>query len=303
MKVDVVILTKNSASTLLHTILGILNSVPVNNLIIVDGGSTDKTIDIADEFGAKIITCSSGIGVSRYKGALEAKTEWICFVDSDIYVFPSWFKQLKRWMKLERVVWIQGLTLEHSRIFASYALSKTLTYARRGCIALSNALIKKDIVLECKDWIRNNVHAGEDAILYELVKSRGYRVLVDTTALCFHLPDCFFHDIYALYRAGRSDRLRRKHLPILYLGVPLLLLKEGFSRSILVNDLRLTAYFTVILGLSYMLGFSEIMKDKAEKILEKIDRLSRSTEVNQLITQEAEKWETKFKNIRHIINV
>jgi hypothetical protein len=52
-----------------------------------------------------------------------------------------------------------------------------------------------------------------------------------------------------------------------------------------------------------MLGFSEIKKDKTEKILEKIDKLGMSTEVNQLIAKEAEKWETKFKNLRRIIYV
>lgn len=297
-KVDVVILTKNSATTLKYVVHGIFNSIPVNKLIIVDGNSTDETLNIAKQSGAKIIKGAWNLAFARYKGALEVETGWFCFVDSDMYVFPSWYKQLERWRALPHVAWVQGLTLEHSSILGSYALSKTLKYAKYGCVALSNSLLKKDIVLECTNWLRKDIHAGEDAVLYEFVKSRGYRVLVDTSALCLHLPDCFFHDIYALHRAGYSARLRRKHIPIMHLGVPLILLKEAILRFLLTKDPRLLMYFPAMLGMSYIAGYFGLKESKVQRFMEKIDKMSKAMGINQSSVNHAKQ---KFgKNFRLI---
>ena len=301
-KVDVVILTKNSATTLKYVLHGIFNAIPVNKIIIVDGNSTDETLNIAKQSGAKIIKGVWNLAFARYHGALEVETEWFCFIDSDMYVFPSWYKQLERRRVLPHVAWVQGLTLEHSNVLDSYALSKTLKYAKYGCVALSNSLLKRDIVLECTDWLRKDIHAGEDAVLYEFIKSRGYRVLVDTSALCLHLPDCFFHDIYALHRAGHSDRLRRKHIPIMHLGVPFILLKEAIIRFLLTKDLRLLMYFPAILGTSYVIGYFGPKESKVKRFMEKIDEISKAMMKNPLLINEA-KWRAKSKRFVHVIDI
>jgi len=298
-KVDVVVLTKNSAATLKHVLHGIFNAIAVNKLIIVDGDSTDETLSIAKQSGARIIKGARNLAFARYQGVLEVETEWFCFVDSDMYVSSLWYKQLERRRALPRVAWIQGLTLEHSRILDSYALSKTSKYTKQGCIALSNALLKRDIVLKCTEWLRKDIHAGEDAVLFEFVKSKGYRVLVDTSALCLHLPDCFFHDIYALYRSGVSDRLRRKYISIIYLGVPLLLLKEAFYRVLLVKDPRLLIYFPAILGTSYVFGYFGLKKDKVKLLMEEIDKMSKTLEINPFLIDD---WKARSKeSVRLII--
>ena len=51
--VDVAILTMNSGRMLRECINSVYNNVPVNNLIIVDGYSTDATADIVKEFQEK----------------------------------------------------------------------------------------------------------------------------------------------------------------------------------------------------------------------------------------------------------
>ena len=51
--VDVAILTMNSDRMLRECINSVYQNVPVNNLIIVDGYSTDTTADIVKEFQEK----------------------------------------------------------------------------------------------------------------------------------------------------------------------------------------------------------------------------------------------------------
>ena len=49
-KVDVVVLTKNSEEQLERCLGAVYRNVPVNRLIVVDGYSTDKTLDIVSKF-------------------------------------------------------------------------------------------------------------------------------------------------------------------------------------------------------------------------------------------------------------
>ncbi len=60
-------------------------------IIVVDGGSTDKTASLAQEAGARVLTLSrDGIGRARQKGLEEARGEMIAFTDADTLVPPHW---------------------------------------------------------------------------------------------------------------------------------------------------------------------------------------------------------------------
>jgi glycosyltransferase involved in cell wall biosynthesis len=51
--IDVAILTMNSGRMLRECIESVYNNLPVNNLIIIDGHSTDTTAEIVKEFQEK----------------------------------------------------------------------------------------------------------------------------------------------------------------------------------------------------------------------------------------------------------
>ncbi len=51
--VDVVLLTKNSERVLEECLESVYQNVPVNQLIVVDGYSTDRTIEILGQFDQK----------------------------------------------------------------------------------------------------------------------------------------------------------------------------------------------------------------------------------------------------------
>ncbi|MEA3512624.1 MAG: glycosyltransferase family A protein [Campylobacterota bacterium] len=87
MKISVIIPTYNRAGFLKKTIQSILNQTyKVNEIIIVDDGSTDTTKDILKQFENNIIYIyqnNSGVSSARNKGLKYAKNDWICFLDSD----------------------------------------------------------------------------------------------------------------------------------------------------------------------------------------------------------------------------
>ena len=82
MSISVVIITKNEAhiiGTTLQSLQGI-----TDDIVIVDSGSTDTTLAIAQQFGAKIIeTTWEGYGQNKNKGIAAAKYNWILNLDAD----------------------------------------------------------------------------------------------------------------------------------------------------------------------------------------------------------------------------
>lgn len=81
MKVSVVIPTLNEEENLPT----VLSEIPkyIDELIIVDGHSADKTVEIAKRFGANIIYDDKGKGSAIRKGLKEAKGDIVIMMDAD----------------------------------------------------------------------------------------------------------------------------------------------------------------------------------------------------------------------------
>ncbi len=84
---SVIVLTLNEERNLADC----LESVRwVDEVILVDSGSTDKTIAIARQYTANIHTIAwQGYGAARNFGVAKAKGEWILWLDADERVMPE----------------------------------------------------------------------------------------------------------------------------------------------------------------------------------------------------------------------
>ncbi len=93
-KLSVVVLTKNCADKLKNC----LGSVKwADEIIIVDGGSTDGTLDIAHQYADKIIDSKfEGFGAERNKGAMEATGDWVLELDADEIVTEAFRERMTR---------------------------------------------------------------------------------------------------------------------------------------------------------------------------------------------------------------
>lgn len=68
-------------------------------IIIADNGSTDKTVEIAHSFGARVVLCSGKKGVSfaRQAGADAARGDIIAQADGDSVYPPGWLTRISGW--------------------------------------------------------------------------------------------------------------------------------------------------------------------------------------------------------------
>ncbi len=65
----------------------------VREVIIVDGGSSDQTLKIADDAGARILSCAKGRGSQLATGAGAAAGPWLLFLHADTVLEPCWCEQ------------------------------------------------------------------------------------------------------------------------------------------------------------------------------------------------------------------
>lgn len=94
MKVSALIPTYNRQAQVLRAIDSVLaQTVPVDEIIVVDDGSTDGTAEaIRSRYGSRVALFTqenAGVSAARNRGIREARGEWIAFLDSDDFWFPT----------------------------------------------------------------------------------------------------------------------------------------------------------------------------------------------------------------------
>ncbi|QLC35108.1 glycosyltransferase (plasmid) [Halarchaeum sp. CBA1220] len=87
--VSVIIPTYNSQQTISECIESLMEQEYDNiEVIVVDGGSSDRTLDICRRYNTSIIKSELGMAASRVRGAKEAKGDFLFHVDSDMELSP-----------------------------------------------------------------------------------------------------------------------------------------------------------------------------------------------------------------------
>lgn len=117
--ISVVIPAYNEEKYIVSTLEALKNQTYPQELyevIVVDNGSTDKTSEIAQNNGAKVVLYSkiSGVSAARQAGVEASQGEIIAFTDADSSVPESWLSSLEQVFQDQKIVAVGGgaVTLE-----------------------------------------------------------------------------------------------------------------------------------------------------------------------------------------------
>ena len=102
-KISIIIPTINEANNL-PLLLSDLSSIQKDvEIIIVDCGSGDKTIDIANIYGAKVYQSEErNRGLQLDIGAKNSKGDWLIFLHADTRLTRDWFTKIKSVFKRDK---------------------------------------------------------------------------------------------------------------------------------------------------------------------------------------------------------
>ena len=117
-KISIIIPTINEASNL-PLLLSDLSSIQKEGeIIIVDSGSEDKTIDIANIYGAKVfISKERNRGLQLDIGAKNSKGEWLIFLHADTRLTHDWFKKINSFLKGNKnIIYYFEFKINHKKI-------------------------------------------------------------------------------------------------------------------------------------------------------------------------------------------
>jgi rSAM/selenodomain-associated transferase 2 len=89
-RVSAVIPTLDAAMELPSTLAALAASRLIAEVVVVDGGSRDESVGIAEQAGAIVIEAPRGRGTQLAAGAAVATGDWLLFLHADCRPLPGW---------------------------------------------------------------------------------------------------------------------------------------------------------------------------------------------------------------------
>lgn len=156
-RISAILITKNEEQNLLSC-LDSLNWV--DEIIIVDSGSTDKTAEIAKNYGARFYCHPNWQGFGKQKQLAQnyATCEWILAIDADEVVSSELQKSIQTVIKnsqpntlyqIQRKTWVFGRFLKHSGW-----VDKIVRVYQKKLASYNDALVHEKVVYDEKMQVK-----------------------------------------------------------------------------------------------------------------------------------------------------
>jgi cellulose synthase/poly-beta-1,6-N-acetylglucosamine synthase-like glycosyltransferase len=188
-------------------------------IILVDGGSKDKTVQLAEKYPVKICQTVLNCPAAYNYAQKIALYSILGFVDSDAKVEVDWLKKLLPRIDEPNVGGVSGSidTWNADNPWArSIGYELKTRYRRIGKytkrIATMNLLIKKSVLEEVGGWAEDMPSQYDTEFGYRLA-SKGYKIAYEPSSVCYHFNRTTLQKFYRqqLQYGKNTLRLYFKH--------------------------------------------------------------------------------------------
>ncbi len=279
---SIIIPTKNNGEVIedcMESLIDLDYPEECYEIIIVDGHSTDRTVEIARKYGAKIFYEEGGTRASACNvGIMQVHGDYVAFTDADCVADRRWLKNALKYFDDVVVAGVGGPNIVPDDVpplgkaidfvIAHSIFSAGATYAKRlgipsevesigGCNSIYRTKILKEV------FPIDEITTAEDALLNYRVRMNGLRLIDVPDVLVWHYrhwntPELFFKRMIAYARgrvqAGRiyrelvkpSHRLAGFSLPVAFLMVVMLyFIDRSILLLVLVTGICFLMFFLI----------------------------------------------------------
>ena len=206
MEVSLYIPCFNAAQTIKPCLEAALKqSYPLKEIIVVDDGSTDTTVDIASQYPVRLIKQKNnrGLAATRNTAIKEISTEFVASVDADCLLDSEWLKRLMKEFKSLKTAGVGGSLLETGTscifdLWRSIHMKQGWkdTQTEPPFLFGSNTVFRRPVLIEAglyNEELKNNY---EDVDICQRLKSKGYILRYQPKACADHLKK---DNLYSLF--------------------------------------------------------------------------------------------------------
>lgn len=207
--VSVILITKNEEKHLQACLESVLFA---DEIIVVDSGSTDRTVEIAQAFGAKVTQTSDwpGFGPQKNRALDEATQPWVLSIDADERVTPELQAEILQVMRADqyqafeipRLSSFCGKPIRHSGWWPDYVLRLFKRDAGRFTdVAVHERVQTTAKVARLKSWFMHYPYENMDALITKINRYSGEAAAaMSAKGKRVGIPGLMLHSIWTFIR-------------------------------------------------------------------------------------------------------
>ncbi|MEM2953533.1 MAG: glycosyltransferase [Candidatus Bathyarchaeia archaeon] len=194
-KVSIIVATLNNEKTIgecLKSIFELKYPKELLEVIVVDGGSRDSTLKIAQNYPAKIVVRPLNAPAAYNYAISHLESEVIGIIDADAKLEKEWLNKLVAHLKDPQVGGVSG-TIEtwNSESILPRCIGYDLKYryshikGETNRVATMNLLLKKSVIKKVGGF-NENLPTQYDTDLGVRITRGGYKIVLEPQAKCYH---------------------------------------------------------------------------------------------------------------------
>jgi glycosyltransferase involved in cell wall biosynthesis len=248
---DIVVCARNSERTIGDCLERIVRYVFPRRLIVIDGQSSDRTLEIASKFGAEVHSDGGlGLGFARNMALHLADTSLLGFVDADVLIPHNW-RHLLIHLKHSGVAAASATTIYGYDSLPLRRLHEWMASTMSEDASFTGTVIRREPVIEV-GGIREDLQTYEDWELSARLHAHGFRWVWDRRVVNLHCSTLSSY-LARVSRWGKGARksgtLGRTQLVRTTVVAPFL----GLKLALTVHPIH--AFYWPTVRLAFLMGY------------------------------------------------